>query len=147
MALCSDHVLKSLLMFRTSHPYVQNVISLCSVHDVVSQFETKQHGLKWNGRVWNKTFQLWNFSMQKVKVFQRNLLAKRDPFWLLLFAMSWCYKRSSQPKNLRSQKPSLALRPTLEKAFQSISSVLKRKFQCWSCNGFLLVSVQKYLVL
>jgi len=124
-----------LLTFRSWSQHVENVITLCSDRDAATRFETKQHGLKWNGM---ETFQLWNVSMQKVKVFQSDLLMKRDPFWLILFGMSWYYKRSTRPRNSLSQVPSLALRPTFEKAFQSVSSVLKRLFQRWSLDGFLV---------
>jgi len=128
--LSSDHVI-------TSSAYIQTMISACSecdhlifkpwccstVWNKITGFETKGHG---------------NVSMQKVKLFQCNLLTERDPFWLILFAMSWSHKRSTQQKNLQSQMPSLALTQTFEKAFQSISSILKHLFQCYSLNDFLL---------
>jgi len=85
--------------------------------------------------------------MQKVKVFQSDLLMKRDPFRLILFAMCWYYKRSTRPRSSMSQVPSLALRPTFEKAFQSVSSVLKRLFQHLSLNDFSLFYVKKNLIM
>jgi len=132
--------------------YVQIVISLCSTHVLLmfnSCFPYVQLVLLWNKtfQLETKCFEVETLETQNDEVFQAGLLMTGDPFQLLPFAMSWSFKRSTGPKKSWSQMLSMALRPTLEKAFQCVFCVLKRLFQRWSLDGFLLVWWQNHVIL